>query len=352
MYLKIEIAIDINFLLNGLEGRKLDWNIFDKINVLIVDDQEFNRKLIMTFLSPISKIECIEAQNGIEALDKLKMNDIDIILLDLNMPVMNGEETLRHIKEKVMYSLIPIIIVSNKNGLDDFSILNCVDNFLCKPLRADDLETNIYNYMKLRQEKLEFQKSLSSQWTVLKHVNILIVEDDAFNRELMISFLAYNKNLNFIEAENGLEALEALEKYEIDVILLDLHMPKMNGAEAMREIKSNNDYDLIPIIIITSDEKESRNFKILESANDFLLKPIDAPTLESKLYALIKLRIENLQLSELSHETIPSCDIEEEVLSIEKNKKNNEYRFANKTFIEKLEYKLFLYLKSRLDSRL
>lgn len=325
----------------------MNLNIFDNINLLVVEEESNNRKVIIDSLSSYSKINIIETDNTVDALDRLKVNSIDIIIVDVNMIDIYDSKIFKDMRDKVISYLIPVVVVlftkDNKNVIK-YEILNVADNFLFKPLEEKDLESNIYTYMKIRQDNLNFKKNLRDQWNIFKKINLLIVEDDEFNRELIISYLSYNKNINFIEAENGIVALDKLENNDIDIVLLDLHMPKMNGAETLREIRKNIKYKFIPVIIITSDQDEIKNFKILEMANGFLFKPIQAVILESNLYKNIKIRQENLENENELLECLTPNSIEkkEEIVS------EKTYIFY-KGFIKNIEHKLFYYLKSRLD---
>ena len=326
----------------------MNWNIFETVNILIVDDDDFNRELIISFLLKIQNINCIEAENGLVALGKLKKHPIDMILLDLHMPTMNGADTLKQIKEDLSYQLIPVIIItSDRKDNKHFKVLNAADNFLFKPIESVDLEYKIYNYMKLRQEKLLFQEELRAQWSMFNKITLLLVDDDPFNREIIMSFLSYNSNITFIEASHGEEALEKLEKYSIDMILLDLHMPVMNGAETLRIIKQNPTYDLIPIIMITADMNETKNFRILSSADDFLFKPVESSKLESKIYNHLQLREENITINEKNYL------IKDEKLTAESPEEGDDEKNIDLTLeiyrtpLQKLEFRVFNHLKMR-----
>jgi len=125
------------------------------------------------------------------------------------------------------------------------------------------------------------------KWESLGDITLLITDDDAFNRQLVISLLAKIPTIRFFEAEDGVEALAILEKKPIDMILLDLHMPKMDGYETLKVIKKESKYDLIPTAIITTDEEEMKKLYLL-GADDFISKPFDLKELESRIYTHIE----------------------------------------------------------------
>jgi CheY-like chemotaxis protein len=121
------------------------------------------------------------------------------------------------------------------------------------------------------------------EWELVKEVKLLIVEDDMFNRMLIKSSLAKIKNINILEAKDGIEALEILDQQSIDICLLDLHMPKMNGFETLKSIRKSLKYKNLSVIVTTSDEIEKKTSLAL-GANDFIAKPFHLEELQSKIY--------------------------------------------------------------------
>ena len=120
-------------------------------------------------------------------------------------------------------------------------------------------------------------------WNSLGSVKLLIVEDDTFNRQLIVSLLAKYIEVEVIEAKNGLEAISELSKTDIDIILLDIYMPEMNGFEVLEEIKKDEKLSHIPIFILSSDEVE-RKKSLKLGADSFITKPFNLKELEIKIY--------------------------------------------------------------------
>lgn len=118
--------------------------------------------------------------------------------------------------------------------------------------------------------------------------SILIVEDDSFNQELAAAIFEEYKEIKILKADNGKEAFTLLETETVDIILLDLVMPRMNGFETLEKLKQSDSYKDIPVIIVTSEENERKSTYKL-GANDFISKPYN-PT-EVKLRVLNNLRI-------------------------------------------------------------
>ncbi|MCH9739310.1 MAG: response regulator [Epsilonproteobacteria bacterium] len=124
-------------------------------------------------------------------------------------------------------------------------------------------------------------------WKLFGGITLLIADDDAFNRQLIVTLLAKIPSIKVIEVENGIEAIEVLSYEKIDMLLLDFHMPKMNGEETLKFIRKEPRYDNIPISIITTDESHVKKLYAL-GVDDFISKPFDLKNLESRIYKQIE----------------------------------------------------------------
>lgn len=121
---------------------------------------------------------------------------------------------------------------------------------------------------------------------ILRKTTVLIAEDDRFNRLLVISMLAKNKQIKVLEAKNGEEALEMLRTHNIDMLLLDIYMPKMDGLETLKKIRKMETVAHMPIMVISSDETEMKK-SLAFGANAFIAKPFKLKELEGQIYTLL-----------------------------------------------------------------
>lgn len=117
----------------------------------------------------------------------------------------------------------------------------------------------------------------------MKKLNVLVVDDDFINLKLMETMLKKNENVaNIYEAKNGVEAIDILKKEHIDLILLDIIMPVMDGIEMLKIIKSDNNLSSIPVVVLSTDEtKKSEALNL--GANDFINKPIREHIISEKI---------------------------------------------------------------------
>ena len=123
-------------------------------------------------------------------------------------------------------------------------------------------------------------------WNALGDVTILMAEDDMFNRLLIVSLLSKYSNVEVIEAQNGIEALEILQEKKIDILLLDIYMPKMNGFEVMERAQEDGTLSNIPIMVLSSDEVEKKK-SLQMGVNAFIPKPFNLQELEVQIYEVL-----------------------------------------------------------------
>jgi CheY-like chemotaxis protein len=124
-------------------------------------------------------------------------------------------------------------------------------------------------------------------WKTLGKITLLIADDDAFNRQLIIALLAKIPTIKVLEARDGMEALNILHLENVNMLLLDYHMPNLNGAQTLDILKKRPRFAHIPVAIITTDESEMRHLYGL-GADDFIMKPFNFKKLESSIYRYVE----------------------------------------------------------------
>ncbi len=118
---------------------------------------------------------------------------------------------------------------------------------------------------------------------------LLSIEDDAFNQELATATFDDAPNINIYQASDGEEGLRLIEKYSIDIILLDLMMPNMDGLEFLKKIKGHPLYSVIPVIVVTSKSEEKRTTYKLK-ADDFISKPYNPEELKLRVFNHLRIK--------------------------------------------------------------
>ena len=160
---------------------------------------------------------------------------------------------------------------------------------------------------------------------MIENINILSVEDDSFNQELASAIFEEIENITVLQASNGRECMDILEKNDVDLVLLDIVMPMMNGIETLKAIKGNDNYGCIPVIIVTSEENERKSTYKL-GANDFISKPYNPTELKLRVQNNLKIKkfctiINDIKDDRLSIDSMSNINIEKlkEALTIAEN---------------------------------
>jgi len=261
--------------------------------VLVIEDQELHSKLLTEQLTD-KGVEVNQAFSGQEALDLLEKTTYDCIILDLKLPDISGFDLLDQIKSKANLQHVPVII-NTAMELDQEKmahIMKYTEAMVLKSNKSNDrLMDEVSLFMnKLKQDKGSLPtisrkvKSASTMEKVLKDKTILIADDDMRNIFALSSALqAYD--LKIVIANNGREAIERLsENNQIDLVLMDIMMPEMDGYEAMRVIRTKKEFSRLPIIALTAKAMKNDREKCIEAgANDYISKPVDMDKLLSML---------------------------------------------------------------------
>ncbi|MBN2776128.1 MAG: PAS domain S-box protein [Bacteroidales bacterium] len=261
-------------------------------SVLVIDDNARNRMILHEMFNNWGGVQFVETESGIKALEELeKKTDFSLIIVDYNMPILNGIDTIRLIRNKLGLKKEnhPIILLhsssEDENLIRESKELGVLFR-LVKPVKSDEL----LDYLNNIELKTVTEKSIAAnnheniEATMLeKDVKILIVEDVDLNMMYLESLLCeYVPNCSIIKAENGKIAIDKATELKPDIILMDIQMPEMDGIEATKEIRKNN--KTIPIIALSAGVIKDEKEKCFEAGmNDFVGKPIQKDELLNKI---------------------------------------------------------------------
>ncbi len=238
-----------------------------KGKILIVDDQESMRKST-AFILEMEGYEVFTLENGYKAIEKVKEISFDVAFLDIKMPGINGVETFREIKK---ISPETTVVMMTAYAMED----------LIKEALNEGAYACVY-------KPFEMEKILEIVQNIKKKPMILIVEDDLNNLNFLDTILT-EKGYKVVSVDNGREAIKLARRKPVNVVLLDIVMPEMDGLETLKKIKEITGEDSPEVIMMSAYEvgdKVKQAMKI--GANKFLCKPIDINTLESSIKQLLQ----------------------------------------------------------------
>jgi len=262
------------------------------LHVLVVDDNETNRKILNQMLSKW-ELDVTLAADGKTAMETAIQRNhegrpFDLVITDLHMPGMDGFEVasrLREIKACEETRIIMLTSGASENDSEKCGELN-ISRCLLKPAKQSELLHAIYFALNIkRKEPMESLDPSSSASDTFDAQNILLAEDGLANQKLAVALLQ-RWGHQVTVAENGAEAVEAVEQGDFDLVLMDVQMPEMDGLEATREIRKREQgtEKHIPIIAMTAHAMTGDRQKCLDAGMDgYLSKPVR----RDKLYQAI-----------------------------------------------------------------
>ncbi|MCJ8271326.1 MAG: YfiR/HmsC family protein, partial [Psychrosphaera sp.] len=264
------------------------------LKVLVVDDIAMTRTVLLDFLLRLG-IKGKQTDNGTDAVQMVKQaqldgNPFDMVLMDWRMPGMDGIEASRRIHETNLSDSPHILMVSAYDKDEAKNHINGteVNQFLEKPISQSTL-LNAIARMLSGDEVILPQFSDDMDIPNLSSSHILLVEDNAINRQVAMGFLS-DTGVKIDIAENGLIALEKIRQNDYDAVLMDIQMPQMDGLTATGEIRNTLKMANLPVIAMTAHAMAA-DIKRTEQAgmNDHITKPIEPDILYQTLSKYLKI---------------------------------------------------------------
>lgn len=264
--------INYNYLVEVLTSYKLRKNS----NILCVDDDLPTLNLIKQAIESAGFIAVAENISA-DVMDKIKDMEIDLAIIDLDMPHPNGFELIKLIKSEPKFSRLPIIIYTGKENFEED--LNQIDGLFEDLLQKQSV--NIEDLSETISSMIDGYETPSPPEVVQEksddEIKILFAEDYKHSQIIVTRLLKKNGFENVVVVENGEEALKTAKNDKFDLILMDMQMPIMNGFEATGKIREIPSYRETPIIALTAFAMKGDREKCLDAgATDYIPKPIDS----------------------------------------------------------------------------
>jgi CheY-like chemotaxis protein/signal transduction histidine kinase/HAMP domain-containing protein len=271
---------------------KIEAMVTQKVkSLLVVEDDATQQKSIKRLLAG-RDIAIDNAPSGKKALSAVKSKIYDCIILDLGLPDMTGFELLEALTNDQEIALPPIIVYTGRNlTFEEEGILRRYsESIIIKGVKSEERlldETSLFLHRMIKtlpEDKKKIITDIHNGDQMFDDKTVLIVDDDMRNMFALAKVLSERK-MTVLKAENGQKAVGMIKNNpQIDLVLMDIMMPVMNGYEAMKKIRKEKKFAGLPIIALTAKAmKQDKNDCIAAGANDYLTKPVDIDRLLSMM---------------------------------------------------------------------
>ncbi len=268
--------------------------------ILLVEDDARQRESVSRLIEDVD-IEITAVEFGEQALELLRSTVFDCMIIDLKLPDMDGHQLLERMAREEICSFPPVIVYTGRNLTRDeeAALMKYSRSIIIKGARSPERlldEVTLFLHKvesDMPPERQKMLKSVRSREKAFEGRKILVVDDDVRNVFALTSALEQKGALIEI-ARNGHEAIAQLQQVgDIDLVLMDIMMPEMDGFTAMQEIRKDARFAKLPIIAVTAKAMKDDQDRCLRSgANDYLAKPIDL----DRLFSLIRVWLPKVEL--------------------------------------------------------
>ncbi|HEX5209106.1 MAG TPA: response regulator, partial [Steroidobacteraceae bacterium] len=257
--------------------------------LLVVEDNAAERMSITELLDS-DDIEIATADSGAAALALMRERAFDCVVLDLALPDISGFELLAEVQKDPRLRETPIVVFTGRELTvdEEGELRRQAKSIVLKGVRSPERlldETALFLHRlvaDLPPEKQQMIHSLHESDDALRGRKVLVVDDDIRNVFALNSLLERH-DMQVINASNGYEAIDLLERTDdLSLVLMDVMMPEMDGYETMRRIRTKPQFKLLPIIALTAKAMKGDREKCLEAgASDYVAKPVNSDQLLS-----------------------------------------------------------------------
>lgn len=261
--------------------------------LLVVEDDKILRREIVKLIGN-SDVNTTAVASGKEVVEVLRQHKFDCMILDIGLPDMTGFELLDLLEKEIDIEIPPVIVYTGRELTreEHDRLYRYTDSIIIKGVKSVERlldETALFLHRvvdKMPDDKRKMIASLYEQDAMFIGKKVLIVDDDMRNAFALSKILA-EKQMDVLIATSGFKALEILDKEEsVDLVLMDIMMPEMDGYETMHKIRAQERFWNLPVIALTAKAMPDDKRKCLESgANDYLAKPIE----EARLFSVMRI---------------------------------------------------------------
>ncbi|HEU5240049.1 MAG TPA: response regulator, partial [Pyrinomonadaceae bacterium] len=274
----------------------------DMRELLVVEDDDAQRMSVVELIGN-TDVRTTAVGTGREALNRLREQRFDCMVLDLKLPDMTGFELIEQLQTDPNQSDLPIIVYTGKEltRKEELHLRRVAASVIIKEADSPErllAETALFLHRveaNLPESKRKMLEQLNRRDPVLANRKVLIVDDDVRNIFALTSALE-SYNMKVVHAENGQKGIESLKATPgIEAVLMDIMMPEMDGYEAIAAIRQMEKFKTLPIIALTAKAMKADRDNCLEvGASDYISKPLDIDQLLSLLRVWLSYEDQNL----------------------------------------------------------
>lgn len=229
--------------------------------VLVIDDDEINLSVARMILEKMLKCRVLTAGNAADGLDIMKHQPVSVVLLDIEMPEMDGFETLAEIRSSERLRNIPVIMLTAVADRDTIArvMQQGVEGYIKKPFLPEKLTEKVGKFLRLGE----------------KAITVLVVDDDDLVRTSVGNWVTDALPYHVMKANSGVTALEQMKNHAVQIVLLDAGMPGMDGFQLLSVMDMSERFRDIRVILMLETEEEEEMAG--EEGSDLLVGKIQKP---------------------------------------------------------------------------
>jgi HAMP domain-containing protein/CheY-like chemotaxis protein/signal transduction histidine kinase len=261
----------------------------DVRRLLVVEDDDIERSSIVELVGS-DDVDITDVGSAEDALSALQSQQFDCMVLDLKLPETTGFKLLEQLKRDDQFAKLPVIVYTGKEltRREETRLKKYAETIIVKDARSPERlldETSLFLHRveaRLPQAKRHMLEQLHSTEGVFDGKKVLIVDDDVRNVFALTSVLEAN-GMDVVFAENGRDGIKTLREHpDVDLVLMDIMMPEMDGYETMVAVRQMPEFRQLPIISLTAKAMKGDRERSIESgASDYITKPVDTDQLLS-----------------------------------------------------------------------